>query len=119
MKIHVPSMLHVYSLAEESKKEKKRKETRPAKVHVHVCRKWVNEVGFFLSFLKIPVWLACYAHGVHVHLAPLDMFFSCISYTYMYMLGVLACSAMEQLPSNLVCQYFHPPNMWPCGTAIM
>ena len=31
-----------------------------------VCREWVNEVGFFLSFLKIPVWLVCYAHVFHV-----------------------------------------------------
>ena len=32
-----------------------------------VCREWVNEVGFFLFFLKIPVWLVCYAHVFHVH----------------------------------------------------
>ena len=31
------------------------------------CREWVNEVGFFLFFLEIPVWLVCYAHGFHVH----------------------------------------------------
>ena len=27
---------------------------------------WVNGVGFFLFFLKIPVWLVCYVHGFHV-----------------------------------------------------
>ena len=27
--------------------------------------------------------------------------------------GVLACSAKEQLGTDLVCDYFHPPNMQP------
>ena len=30
-------------------------------VRVHVFLEWVNGVGSF--FLKIPVWLVCYAHG--------------------------------------------------------
>ena len=39
-------------------------------IHFHyscvcdVCREWGNEVGFFL---KIPVWLVCYAHVFHVY----------------------------------------------------
>ena len=35
------------------------------KGHIYMYMKWVNEVGFFPFFLKIPVWLACYAHGFH------------------------------------------------------
>ena len=50
-----------------------------------VCRKWVNEVGFFLFFLNFPVWLVCYAHVFHVT----DIFYSTITchiHVYMYVL---------------------------------
>ena len=53
-----------------------------------VCREWVNKVGFFLFFLKIPVWLVCYVHGFHVYIYTATLYgliALCINvYAYMY-----------------------------------
>ena len=46
-----------------------------------VCREWVNEVGFFL---KIPVWLVCYAHVFHVHWDEVSGFLSISSWLVCY-----------------------------------
>ena len=35
----------------------------PTFIYVMFGRSGLNEVGFFL---KIPIWLVCYAHGFHV-----------------------------------------------------
>ena len=42
----------------------------PTLVHVYVMFVWSGLMSGFLSifFLKIPVWLVCYAHGFHVHM---------------------------------------------------
>ena len=32
-----------------------------------VCLEWVNGCFFSIFFLKIPVWVVCYAHGFHAH----------------------------------------------------
>ena len=51
-----------------------------------VCRNWVNEVGFFL---KIPVWLVCYAHLFHLIVS--------IAHMYMYISPVFLDAVVTTL----------------------
>ena len=71
-------------------------------------------MGFFLFFMKIPVWLVCYAHVFHVYIVHIPILeqvhvYTCTSVQYM----VLVCIIGERERANLVVQLARDFPMYP------
>ena len=73
-----------------------------------ICQEWVNEVGFFLFFLKIPVWLVYY---IYMHMFS----FYCME-AYIQLCNRVFIFWVSSLFNTLL--QIHRNGMWTCSQSI-
>ena len=73
------------------------------------CREWVNEVGFCLFFLKLPLWLVCYARFSCVQSRQHDIYMCFTATSTTVYTGPITCPLPHTCLVTTSATLFPPP----------